>query len=231
VFFHPTTGFQHRLGRPLHTLLADPGPTHVGTRRRQVVSISSALPKKDWNVLFEAVAGADVRLEVAIAVTNGFESLPEQIAEEFSRRGLDGRVMVNVPYAVGQDALRQSAALVYSLAAEQPVGQPCSVFEGAIAGTPLVVPDNPAVRNLVGDIAHYYVRGSSDSMAHAILEARDRPHDLDTRRSLADRVRERHCGDTAKAAWAESLTSAVVSWQHNHRPGQTRRAQRWWQPA
>lgn len=230
LYCYPSLGITHPLARHLDTLIADPGPTDVGPRQRQVLSISAGLPKKAWPQLLDATATVGVHLDVVMASTNGFELLPSQVAADIAERQLDATVHANLPYDQGQQLVRQAAAVVYSIVADEPLGQPCSVIEAAIAGTPLVVPEGHAMRDLVGDTAHFYERGSTASLARAIRDALDRPHPVGDRVALANRARHRHCGPDSHAAWADMLTRSLVDWKRARSDEPTSRAQRWWQP-
>jgi len=71
--------------------------------------------------------------------------------------------------------MRVEGALVYAINPGEHLGHPRSVIEGAIAGIPLVVPDEPTMRLLGGDCAHFCDRGNADSLAAALAAALDSP--------------------------------------------------------
>lgn len=139
-------------------------------------------------------------------------------------------MLVDVPNDDAEHMLRMAAASVYSLAPGAPIGQPRSVLEAAVHGTPLVVPDEPAMHHLVGETAHFFRRGDSASLAAAIGGAMERPHSTDERHALAERVRRRHAATAVHEAWADSVTRAVVNWQRNARTDRTGVNLRWWWP-
>jgi glycosyltransferase involved in cell wall biosynthesis len=118
-------------------------------------------------------------------------------------------------YEEVQSRLARHGVLVYSIEFGQPIGQPRSIIEGALAGIPLVVPDDPGTRGIVGCCAHYYNAGDAASMAEAIRTALDAPFSFEDRQELAARVRRAHAAPDVFASWARSLDDAVTSWRQH----------------
>jgi glycosyltransferase involved in cell wall biosynthesis len=219
----------------LPTLIVDPPTeTHLGQRPRSVLSVSAGLPKKGWPTLMDAVTKLDdtavqaTAMEVIVAQTNGFDWVPEFVADCAAERGLSPAVRTNVCYDEVQSAMRANGALVYAINPGEHLGQPRSIIEGAIAGIPLVVPAHPAMRLLVGDCAHFYDRGDADSLAAALAAALDAPHAAADRIALADRIRCEHSSPEVFEAWAGSLTDAFLHWRHATRSDRDGRLIRWW---
>jgi len=220
---------QHHLQFDLDTLIVDPGAFSELPRERSVLSLSAGLPKKDWHTLVSAVGSVpDLGFRIVMATTNGHETLPAEVRSLIKRADLAGVVSENVAYTQAQQMLRSAGALVYSLAPDQHVGQPRSVIEAAIAGTPLVVPDHAALDGLVGPTAHRYERGDAVSLARAIEAAVDRPFSIDERHELSRRVVHRHSGAKTFDDWSNSLTGAVDSWQRRRRTDREGINLRWW---
>lgn len=229
IWNFPHSPRTHHLQFVLDTLIVDPDGFDPLPRQRTVLSLSAGLPKKDlWSFVAAMERLDGIPFDVVTATTNGYETLPADVRGLIKRSGLAGTVTENLAYPLAQELVRSAGALVYSLAAGQFIGQPRAVIEGAIAGTPLVVPDSDAMDDLVGAAAHRYERGDDASLARAIEDALDRPHSLDERRALSDRVIERHSGDKTFDDWANSLTGAVVSWQRRRRTDREGANLRWW---
>ncbi|MEO6124567.1 MAG: glycosyltransferase [Ilumatobacteraceae bacterium] len=219
----------HHLQFLLDTLIVDPGPFSDQARERSVLALSAGLPKRDWNTLVSAVGSLpDLGFQIVMATTNGHETLPAEVRGLIKQADVNGLVSENVAYEQGQTLLRSAGVLVYSLAPQQHVGQPRSVVESAIAGTPLVVPDCAAMEALVGSTAHRYECGDAASLARAIEAAVDHPFSIDERHALSRRVVDRHSGEKTFDDWANSLTGAVVSWQRRHRTDREGINLRWW---
>jgi glycosyltransferase involved in cell wall biosynthesis len=214
----------------LRTLIVDPPTeTHTGDRTRSVLSVSAGLPKKGWPTLMDALTKLpDTAIEVIIAQTNGFEWIPEFAADCAAERGLSPTVRIDVAYDDVQAAMRSEGALVYSINPGEHLGQPRSIIEGAIAGIPLVVPEHPAMRLLVGDCAHYYDRGDAGSLAAALAGALDSPHPAHDRIALAERIRSEHSSPEVFETWANSLTDAFLDWRHDTHTGRDGHLIRWW---
>jgi glycosyltransferase involved in cell wall biosynthesis len=231
VWAFPHFQRDHRLVFDLDTLIIDPGSLGAEHRDRRVLSLSAGLPKKDFGGLMAAMALLpELPFEVTMATTNGFESLPTEVRKMIAEHGVNGSVIENLPFIDGQHAVRSAGALIYSLAADEHIGQPRSILEAAIAGTPMVLPDDPAVRAIVGLTAHFFERGSTSAMAAAIEEALDHPRSWDERVALSERVIARHAGARVFEAWADSITSAVVMWQRDSRSDRIGANLRWWWP-
>ena len=200
----------------LPTLIVQDSPRKVfsNQRSRSVVSVSAGLPKKDWPLLMESVSAVpNLPLEVVIALTNGHEKIHEVIAKEAAVHEVDCTLSVNVPYDAVQEKLDRHGVFVYSIGAGEPIGQPRSVIEGALAGIPLVVPDHPGIRGIVGDCAHFYQQGDSRTLTQALREALDSPVPMSTRQLLAQRVWDSHANPDVFEKWAKSLTDAYIDWR------------------
>jgi glycosyltransferase involved in cell wall biosynthesis len=231
IWTYPHYERSHHLAFTLDTLLIDVPTLHAGPRERVLLSLSAALPKKDFPTLLAAMKQhPDIALDVAVATTNGFEALPDTVRNLIADTGLDARVTVDVPHETAQQMLRTAGACVYTMAQDFPIGQPRSVLEAALHGTPLVVPDDPPMHHLLGDTAHFFRRGDAASLADAIAQAIEDPLPVDARAALAERVRIRHADVRAHEAWANSVTAAVVTWQRNSRTDRVGANLRWWWP-
>lgn len=199
----------------LPTLIVDDHkrPPVLTERTRTVFTASAALPKKAWPTYMKAAARIPgVTLDVAIGMTNQFQWIPDHIREQAKKYDVDCTLELNVPYEEVQSRLTRHGALVYSVLPREKLGQPRSVIEGALAGIPLVVPDDPGPRGVVGDCAHFYRRGNTRSLARALRAALDEPKPAEERAALAERVRRTHASADVFGDWASSLTTAFAEW-------------------
>jgi glycosyltransferase involved in cell wall biosynthesis len=226
----PSRDLTHPRQFRLPTLIVDPPTeTHTGHRARSVLSVSAGLPKKGWPTLMDAMAKLHaIDLEVIVAQTNGFEWIPTFVSDCAAERGLSPAVRTNVSYDEAQSAMRSAGVLVYAINPGEHLGQPRSIIEGAIAGIPLVVPDHPSMKRLIGECAHFYDRGDAGSLAAALAEALDSPHPAPDRLALAQRIRREHSSSDVFEAWAGSLTDAFLDWRHDTRSSNHGRLIRWW---
>ncbi len=231
-----TWGFEHNqrrhpLAHDFPTMILDPGEPNTDdtSRSRTLLSVSAGLPKKAWVDLIEAAAEIDdARLHIIMGRTNGFEHLADEVAAVASQHGHFNVVDVDVKFEATQCAIRSVAVLVYSSGAGVHLGQPRSIIEAALAATPLVVPDEPAMHAMVGGTATFYTRGSTASLFDAMRNALDRPHSIEQRLELAERIRATHAAPERFGQWANELTRAVVEWQALRTPGAVAADGRWW---
>ena len=231
----PNRDLTHAREFRLPTLIVDPPiETNTGHRTRSVLSVSAGLPKKGWPMLMDAMTKLrdttmpEITMEVIVGQTNGFEWIPSFVVDCATERGLSSAVRTNVCYDDVQSAMRSEGVLVYAINPGEHLGQPRSIIEGAIAGIPLVVPDHPAMRLLVGDCAHFYERGDADSLAAALAVAFDSPYPAHDRLALAQRIRVEHSSAGVFEAWAGSLTDAFLDWRHDTGAGRDGGLIRWW---
>ena len=216
---------------PLDTLLVDPLEPDPTTRERSVLSASALLSKKGFETLVRAAEIARIdRLDIVAATTNGHVDLRQSLDELAAGSSGPVKVQFDLPYHAVQQLGRRAGALIYSIRRGTPLGQPRSVIEAALLGTPLVVPNIPSLHDMVGSTAHFYEPDDAQSLAAAIDAALDSPASWDDRVGLAERVRERHASEDVFTRWADDLTAAVVGWHRAHRPGRNAENQRWWWP-
>ncbi len=220
---------RHARAHQFPTMILDPAEPNLddGSRSRTVLSVSAGLPKKAWAVLIEAAVDVDARLHIIMGLTNGWEHLAGEVAALAAQHNQPDAVDVDVAYEATQHAIRSAGVLVYSSGPGVHLGQPRSIIEAALAATPLVVPDEPAMRAMVGETAMFYARGDAASLATAIRDSLDRPHSMGQRLELAARIRAAHAAPEHFDAWANQLTQAVVAWHSSRAPGAAA-AGRWW---
>jgi glycosyltransferase involved in cell wall biosynthesis len=226
----PSRDLTHPRQFRLPTLIVDPPTdTHTGRRDRSVLSVSAGLPKKGWPTLMDAMRKLpDTTMELIVGHTNGFEWIPAFVADCAAERGLSPAVRIDVSYDEVQSAMRSEGVLVYAINPSEHLGQPRSIIEGAIAGIPLVVPDHPSMKRLIGECAHFYDRGDAGSLAAALADALDSPHAALDRLALAQRIRAEHSSSAVFEAWAGSLTDAFLDWRHDTPSNAEGRLIRWW---
>jgi glycosyltransferase involved in cell wall biosynthesis len=194
-----------------------------------VLSVSAALPKKDWEVLVEAAAQLPIpSLDVIVAQTNAFEWVPDHIRTLAQEHGVDLDLRLDVPYDDAQRAIHHAGALVYAVGLDVLLGQPRSIIEAGLAATPLVVPQHPAMESMLGTSCHTYRRGEHASLSSALESALSDPHPMPERLDLVERLAATHSSPEVFAAWATSLTEAVVDWRRTHRKMGGKRVMTWW---
>jgi glycosyltransferase involved in cell wall biosynthesis len=231
VWSFATWADPHPLVHQLDTLILDPPSLSERHRERTLLSVSALLVKKGLPMLIGAAEQLDgVALDVIVALTNGHEGLLEPLQTLAAESPTAISVRHDVPFVEVQQAVARAGACVYHVVPGSQFGQPRSMIEAALAGTPLVVPESIEMRDLVGETAHYFELGNQESLVAACRAALDHPFPVEQRRALSDRVRARHGDPAAAAKWADELTAAVERWHRLHRTDRDADNQRWWWP-
>ena len=185
------------------------------SKRDLVVSLSSALPKKDFPLLvsaFAALPGVDRR--IVVGLTAEHEGLIVDVVDLVLELEDPPLVQANLTRSQVFDLLRHTALLVYTLTPDAGFGNPSSVIEGMVAGTSVVLPDRPEVHEVFGpDIRTY--RSATDIAEHARIVLRGGPDIEAERERLRGWALEHFCDpETGKRFYAELVDAVTTS-----RPG------------
>lgn len=144
--------------------MPDPAP-----RRDLVMSVSAGLPKKNWNLLFDAMSKlSGTERKVIMAVTANYEDLPEELRAKLARYDDPPEFLVNVPRDEVFGMLARAAAVVYTLDPQKHFGNPMSVVEGMCAGASVILPDRPEAREFAPPTARFYT--DADGIAGHVRE-------------------------------------------------------------
>jgi len=199
VLAHPHNGSE--LPGGVVTLLPTVGPKVVipdsPVDRTGLVSVSAGLPKKNFDLLIEAMAqSSDLGATIVLARTNGFEDLPGAVADQAARLDPAIRVLVNLQRPDAIAAIANASAFVYTLAPDVPVmGYPMSIIEAMLCGTIVIAPDRPEAHEIVGPELRTY-RTAEDIARHARQIADGGPAIEASREALRQRaLRHRHADE------------------------------------
>jgi hypothetical protein len=226
VFHVPSTEIQHAVGVALDAIVADPGPIcDVDRDGPLTVSASGAWTAEELHLIAE-LDDAVHDHEVGV-VLDGFDAGGDLTVPDDRWWGLLSPTSIRTRHKF----IRRSSAVVCLSPDDHLLDQPWSALVGAALGIPVVLPASAGIRDFFGDAAHYYQRGSTQSMVEVVAQARADHTKVADRVQLSRRVRDRFCDPGAGEAWALSLTRSLVAWQLRHRHDPTSAAQRWWQPA
>jgi hypothetical protein len=189
-------------------------PKAMANRPRDVVISSSAgLPKKDWDTLLDAFGRLpDVDRRLIIAITNGLEGVPSELATRLSTYERPPLLQVNTPREAVIDLMCRAAALIYTLVPETPVAMPMSVVEGLCCGASVIVPDTPEARELAGPGARGY-RTAEDIATHVREVLAEGPAIAAERRENMRYGRERFSNPGLFAHFADEVFTAVQHWR------------------
>jgi glycosyltransferase involved in cell wall biosynthesis len=188
-------------------LAACDGPRDV------VLSSSAGLPKKDWDLLLDALSRfPDVDRRVIAAITNGHEGLPSELAQRLTAYERPPLLQINTPRETVIDLMCRAAVLIYTLVPELPVAMPMSVVEGLCCGAAVIVPDTPEGHELGGPHARGY-RTAEDIAGHVREVLAGGPAIAAERRENMRYGRERFADPQLFAHFAEEVFTAVQRWR------------------
>ena len=144
---------------PLLTNAAEFAPP--ADERPIVLSMSAALPKRDWPTLLRAFGelthkGVDCR--IVVGVTPGFEGEPARLRQLIRDEGAPIKLSIDLPNDLIVAMLARTAAVVYTKVSEGPFGMPRSIIEGMFAKTSTVLPAGPEAQLVAGPTCRTYER-------------------------------------------------------------------------
>ena len=151
AFPHQTAAIagSHELVPIFMTQAAMPEPA---AERRVIASVSAGLPKKNWPLLIEAMDRlSDFERVIVLARSNGYEELPDKVAQMAADRKNPPTVRVNLPRAEVFELLARTSVLLYTVVPDALLGMPMSVIEALCAGACVVTPDRSEMRALCGE--------------------------------------------------------------------------------
>jgi glycosyltransferase involved in cell wall biosynthesis len=196
---------------PLFTSV--PSEAETDRPRDVVISSSAGLPKKDWDTLLDALGRLpDMDRRLIVAITNGHEGVPSELATRLTAYERPPLLQVNTPRATVIDLMCRAAALIYTLVPEMPVAMPMSVVEGLCCGASVIVPDTPEAHELAGPHARGY-RTAEDIAVHVREAIAGGPAIEAERRANMRYGRERFANPALFARFAEEVFAAVQRWR------------------
>jgi len=182
-------------------------------QRDLLVSISAGLPKKRWEFLVDAFARlTGVERRIVVAVTNGHENVPSDLARWLGDAQADVLLQVNLDRAEVFRLLSRTAALVYTLSPEQPFGMPMSVIEALCSGASVVVPDRPEARALAGPGFRGY--RDVDELVNQVREVLAGGPTIEAQRRAGQEFARAHfCGPAGGRRFFQELSAALHRWR------------------
>jgi glycosyltransferase involved in cell wall biosynthesis len=195
---------------PLFAAAHDPAPP--GAAREIVLSASAGLPKKDWDLLLDAFNQLpDVDRRLIVAITNGHEGIPSELAHQLVALERPPLLQVNMQREAVIGLMCRAAAVIYTLVPEKQVAMPMSIVEGLCCGSSVIFPETPDARELAGPHARGY-RTAQDIAAHVREVLAGGPAIEAERRENIRYGRERFANPELFARFAEEVFTAVQRW-------------------
>ena len=184
-----------------------------GDARDLVLSVSAGLPKKNWPQLFAALDRiTGVERGVVLARSNGFEQVPDEVAERAQQLADPPFVRVNMPRAEVFAHLARTSALLYTLDEGERIGMPMSIIEALRAGACVVHPDREELRHVTGPGFRGY-RDVDDIVAHVSEINAGGPAIEAERRRNRQWAIDQFCGPALGATFHAQLAQALEDWR------------------
>ena len=180
-----------------------------------VISASAGLPKKDWNLLLDALSRLpDVDRRLVVAITNGHEGVPSELAQRLTAYERPPLLQINMPRETVIELMCRAAALIYTLVPEKRVAMPMSVVEGLCCGACVIVPDTPDARELAPHARGY--RTAEDIAVHVReVLAGGAAVEVERQENMSY-GRERFANPALFARFAGEVFEAVQRWRAAH---------------
>jgi glycosyltransferase involved in cell wall biosynthesis len=196
---------------PLFTFSHDPAPP--GAVRNIVISASAGLPKKDWDLLLDAFGQLpDTDRRLIIAVTNGHEAVPSELAKRLSSYERPPLLQVNMQREAVIGMMCRAAALIYTLVPEKKVAMPMSIVEGLCCGASVILPATTDAHEIAGPYAREY-RTAEDIAAH-VSEVLAGGAAIELERSENMRYGHEHFANPELfARFSEDVFNALLRWR------------------
>ena len=196
---------------PLFTSAHDPALN--GAARNIVMSASAGLPKKDWDLLLDAFNQLpDVDRRLIIAITNGHEAVPSELAKRLAAYERPPLLQVNMQREAVIGMMCRAAALIYTLVPEKKVAMPMSIVEGLCCGASVILPATTESHEIAGPYAREY-RTAEDIAVH-VSEVLAGGTAIETERSENMRYgREHFANPELFGRFAEDVFNALQRWR------------------
>ncbi len=180
--------------------------------RDGILSASAGVPKKDFPMLVDVMSRLPTMgKRIIMARTNGFESLPGEVAALAQERDPAITVSVDVPRPDVLEALARTSVLVYTVDPSQPLGSPMSIIEAMLCGAVVIAPDRPEIHDLVGPELRAY-RTPADIVRHTEEVAAGGPEVEAARDALRLRG-EAHRDPSSRAQLHRILNERLTGWK------------------
>ncbi len=204
---------------PLPTLFTShelmPAPA---AQRDLVMSVSAGLPKKDWDVLLDALLELpELDRRIVTGLTEGHTDLPTRLVERVQQHRQPPLVQVNLTRDQVFTLLARAAAFIYTLAPDARFGNPMSIVEAMCAGACIIAPDRPEAQSMIGSGFRGY-RTSTDIVAHVHEIFAGGPVIEAEREANRQWAREQFCDPAYAKRFSSELTDAVADWYLSRLP-------------
>jgi glycosyltransferase involved in cell wall biosynthesis len=214
VFAYPTAaqGFPGTIPLPLLFTAVDRLPPPAESRDL-LLSASAGLPKKDFDLLFDAFGRiTDVERRIVVAGTEGHEKVSSDLLHRCQAFADPPLVQINLPREDVFNLLARTALFVYVLRPEVPFGMPMSVTEAMAAGCSVALPDRPETRSFAGTGARYYST-ADELIAHARAVMAGGLEVERERQANRAWVLERHCAPELGVRFHKQLADALADYR------------------
>jgi glycosyltransferase involved in cell wall biosynthesis len=177
------------------------------------LSLSAGLPKRNWPLLLEAMAGiTELERGIVLGRSNGFEEVPDEVMHRAGRLETPPFVIVNATRAECFELLARTSVLLYTVDDDQTIGMPMSLVEALRAGACVVHPDRPEFRPVVGPGFRGY-RMVDDIIAHVReIAAGGTEIDAERRRNKEWALAE-FCDPALGVRFHDELVAALEEWR------------------
>jgi glycosyltransferase involved in cell wall biosynthesis len=180
--------------------------------RTLVLSVSAGLPKKDFPLLVDAMAGLpEYERMIILARSNGMEEVPPSVERLAEEADPSISVCVNVPRRDALEAMAGASVLLYTLEPRSTMGYPMSIIEAVLCGTIPITPDRPESRAVVGPGVRTY-RDVSDIQRHVREVAAGGPAVQNERLQLV-RLAQRHRDPAELVRLHDALRDQLTAWR------------------
>jgi glycosyltransferase involved in cell wall biosynthesis len=188
-----------------------PEPT---SERPIVLSVSAAVPKRDWPVLvatFAELARKGVDCRIIVGITDQAEQVLKRIRELIRESGAAIMMSIDVPHDQVIELLSRTAVVVYTKEPGHPFGMPLSIIEGMCAGSSVIVPAYPDVELVAGPNCRAYV--DKDDIVRHTLEILAGGPEVEAEQAFNREFGRAHFADPALGTmFAAQLARAVAKW-------------------
>ena len=183
--------------------------------RDLALSVSAGLPKKNWPLLLEAMDGiTELERGIVLGRSNGFEDVPDQVAELAAKLEVPPFVAVNLERSEVFALLGRTSVLLYTVEEGPPLGMPMSLIEALRAGACVVHPDRPELRATVGPGFRGYTT-VDDIVTHVHEIAAGGPAIEAERKANEAWARAQFCDPAAGTRFHEDLSAALERWRYD----------------